>query len=790
MRKGAVAFLLITFLGLLYSQAEPTPCNIFIYSDASTWHYSFDSLKVILERLGNTVRLENRGTLPNLAAVLPGDYSQFWFINGDGSGAVRLTAAERDSIVKFAEMGRGVAILGDHSPAFSADVNYISARWGVSFTGYRDHSGSSSCDSSVLLYPHSITDSLVALQTNSSEGKLTYTGPAANYTVLATKLTAGNDDTLMAVYVDDSIHIFFDASFVRYQNGRVEVCGGPQLVKNISCWFEPGGCGCVPCSVSVDSVWFSEETECNDSNIVEICYTLSGNCPDSTYTVSVAISPEGGGTWFHAGEGWFHTFRDSAGDFGPGVHPGTHCFKWLMSADLPDTEDSFWTVRVAVTDTLLADSFAALDTTRYTITGNDGFVVPDSEYFVITQDLPYRNGRLMTVDTFYWANILVDFWFKMSPGTCDVAADSTGADGISVIFTPYLDPVIAAGGSLGILGTDGWGVEFDTYNNYCGDSASDIDGNHIAISIDSVSCMWIGSAAIPYSLVQVPVPFEMIDSGWHHAVIEVNYPHCRVELDGTVYIDEDVSGLPPPFWAHIGISGSTGGCHSEQVVDNLVITQPVNADTVRSSAECLGPLDSQPPRIDIGCPESFVHHIGDTIVLSWHLEDLFWSDSLCSLWATYDTVSYAAEIGGTSAVFVCPPTCDSITLVVSARDSFCNIGYDTCRFALCSHPEVSFLCPPCWRISSCRNQEITAVMVDTFCASVPESVEVTIIVADSMGAEDTISLVGPSSQVYFEPAGDSTIIHIGGIDFSDGDSVAVLLNRIKTSRGCWEDFWE
>jgi len=245
-------------------------------------------------------------------------------------------------------MGRGLAILADHSPGFANDANYIAGRWGVSFGGYRDHRGSSPCDSAVNFFPHPITDGINAIETNISEGMIHYRGSSSGFSVLATKLTSGNHDTLLAALLTDTFRVFFDASFVRYLNGRVSRCQSRKLVHNISCWLEPGGCGCVRCTTSLDSVWFFEETDCDERNIVLVCYILNSTCPGSSFIVDVSVSPDSGRNWLNFGSGWFRTFYDTAGDVGDSVSAGPHCFSWDLGLDLPDTESMKWAVEVRV----------------------------------------------------------------------------------------------------------------------------------------------------------------------------------------------------------------------------------------------------------------------------------------------------------------------------------------------------------------------------------------------------------------------------------------------------------
>ena len=90
------------------------PCNILIFADVTRNPYDrtrFTDLKVILESMGNTVTLGDRTTIPNLTALLPGVFSQFWYIDGQAyTTSINLSAAERAAIIAFAEAGKGLAV--------------------------------------------------------------------------------------------------------------------------------------------------------------------------------------------------------------------------------------------------------------------------------------------------------------------------------------------------------------------------------------------------------------------------------------------------------------------------------------------------------------------------------------------------------------------------------------------------------------------------------------------------------------------------------------------------------
>ncbi|MCD6594962.1 hypothetical protein J7L68_04720 [bacterium] len=439
------------------------------------------------------------------------------------------------------------------------------------------------------------------------------------------------------------------------------------------------------CSVSIDSVWFSEETDCNDSNIVEICYILSSDCPDSEFTVSVSMNADSGLTWVSAGEGWFSTLTDTAGDLGAAVDTGLHCFNWIMNEDTT-AEGREWEVEVGVGWAVaLIDSFSTLDTTIYQINGNDGYLDSDSGYFVLTQNAHYRNGRLIFNELFLLDTMTIEFDFKMLAGSCTdtTGLDSTGGDGICLIFSHTINPTLATGHQLGVRNTGGWGIEFDNLNNDCCDSS----GNHTALTIDQ-NCSDPSSCTFydqPLALAYSEITNELVDSNWHHVVVGWNYPHCSMQFDGDVLIDGDFPSLIP-FEGYIGLSASTGACYSEQIIDNFSIyTNSTGIFEIADTATA--PLDSRSPEVHLLCPGDSVVSAGDIVHLEWSVVDTFWNDDPCSLHiygigCLYDTTIIVPD---TSYDWVVPSAatgCDTVWFVVTARDSFCNWGSDSCAMMI------------------------------------------------------------------------------------------------------------
>jgi len=55
MSKMGIRVFSLLFILLFFALSLARPCNILIYSNATTWHYRLDSLKAILERMAQSV---------------------------------------------------------------------------------------------------------------------------------------------------------------------------------------------------------------------------------------------------------------------------------------------------------------------------------------------------------------------------------------------------------------------------------------------------------------------------------------------------------------------------------------------------------------------------------------------------------------------------------------------------------------------------------------------------------------------------------------------------------------
>ena len=80
----------------------------------------------------------------------------------------------------------------------------------------------------------------------------------------------------------------------------------------------------------LDTIWFSEETDCDGQNVVEICYILRGDPGD----ISVIASTDGGIEW----DAPMVTLENTTNNLGEAISAGQHCFDWVISDDIPDYE--------------------------------------------------------------------------------------------------------------------------------------------------------------------------------------------------------------------------------------------------------------------------------------------------------------------------------------------------------------------------------------------------------------------------------------------------------------------
>lgn len=139
--------------------------------------------------------------------------------------------------------------------------------------------------------------------------------------------------------------------------------------------------------------------------------------------------------------------------------------------------------------------------------------------------------------------------------------DGSGADGIALValnadqMTGFVG---SSGGGIGYGGLPGWSVEVDTYYNGYDPTPED----HVAFS-------WNGDVSAHTVWAALP---EMENNGWHSMQVNVQAPRVRVTIDGTTYINQDVSG-DFNFPAYVGFAAGTGSLTNNHRIDALVVTE-------------------------------------------------------------------------------------------------------------------------------------------------------------------------------------------------------------------------
>ena len=209
----------------------------------------------------------------------------------------------------------------------------------------------------------------------------------------------------------------------------------------------------------------------------------------------------------------------------------------------------------------------------------------------------------------------------------------------------------------------------------------------------------------------------------------------------------------------------------------------------------ISPLDSRPPSVHLTCPGDSVIMLGDTVHLSWSVEDLFWNDEPCSLHiygigCSYDTTIIVPDTVYDWVVPSAATGCDTLWFVVSARDSFCNWGIDSCSVPpICRLALTRILCAPCGGFSGCYDQTAQ------FAISDPDGYDIdtlrtyfTVSVYHSDGTADTVHLHEPTDSLSFWCYADTLCsiiqVTVQGFTFENNDSVVVSLDSLFNSAGC------
>ena len=430
----------------------------------------------------------------------------------------------------------------------------------------------------------------------------------------------------------------------------------------------------------IDSVWFSEETDCDGQNIVEICYDFYGDA-EVANSVQAFFSHESlGGEWFNFSE---FAVDDTTGDLGDSVYPGVHCFNWNLGEDIPGFEQDSFAVKIGFSTIL------------------DTFIIVDS--IDISSRSRYGHG-LAYGDSFFW--IYDNNAQKIYKAEC-----------LDFSTCPPIDSFYVGRFNCDIDYYDGY-VYYSTNNS---SSVADDTIKRINVEDGSREVVFVFPTATDIEGLQVTGGFLYISlhssTDWNlceldlstlpatsvDTIIHSNRDTCFALMEGLAnamgylwgcnndgYIGQIDLGTDSAVGCHpvpnIGY-GAEGLCwdgeylwyqnNQTEWIYKIMIT-----DTASNWTMVSNPVDSKSPDVSLNCPADTIFY-GDTITFLWNVFDMFPNaDEQCSVFVHYcDGVdTFLAD----DSIMWTPPmvVCDSAYIAVSAPDSFCNWGNDSCGFRI------------------------------------------------------------------------------------------------------------
>ena len=190
------------------------------------------------------------------------------------------------------------------------------------------------------------------------------------------------------------------------------------------------------------------------------------------------------------------------------------------------------------------------DITDWLVSG-EAYYDENEKHFVLTEDYKSWQSGSIWYNHPYNNNLTVEMDYYTGSSDRDLG----GADGIVVAFYANFEYDMEAGEQMGFDGSDGYGIELDTYRN---SNRGDPDYNHISLIKDSVG----------NHLITGKLP-ESEDEKWHHLKVVVEDGVCSAYVDNEIKLIYEVESTG---YGWVGITSATGSGENLHAVKNIVIS--------------------------------------------------------------------------------------------------------------------------------------------------------------------------------------------------------------------------
>ncbi len=570
-------------------------------------------------------------------------------------------------------------------------------------------------------------------------------------------------------------------------------------------WLERIEFNFSPCSCpTIDSVWFSEETDADNRNLVRVCY-IANDADGDSFLVDFNVYDD---TVPVPATTIYDTISGYPGNDTGWVHNGEHCFVWDMGADYPGYEGCDFDIQISIHN----------ETTEM-LTVTDSFPIPDAEgiawdgqhlWVSRTHDVPGDSDTLVIYEVDPITHEILD--------SCAFLGNITGryADmewHNDTLWIMKASNYLTADPRLFVLDTSTCTMVDSSAQLYSSRWGQGIAWNNGYFWVtDSHGQIYRVDPFSPYSdtfwmsiedTFWAYHPAETLFSGSMTAdaiVFALGYMWLLRNPTGSVtYIlfqidstGQVVDSFELPAAGSYGPEGITfdGSCfwytdHTNDMVYRVCLWGCDDTITVR------GCLDSHlpEPQIDTNfCSDTFC--CDDSLTSYLTVIDSFYNIpcSMCSLLVMCGTdTDTITEL--TDSIITLPidfPFCDSAYLVSVVYDSFGNRGVDTsCAFLIAPCAPVSLsICPPYISYNSCINpagifhiEESDSTAIDTTAAFF------TIYIYEDGVLTDSTCVNSPNPAIIWSGSEWNYDVSIFP-SVADGDSVIITLDSLFNIYGC------